>query len=302
MKRILFFVLALFVVLPCFARQNLDETLVQVSKDIAARCEKREVIAILDFAADAEEMSAYISSQLTAMIFEHSTLQVVTRQHMDKVEKELDFHISGAVSDSTALSICERLGAHAIVFGALDELDNKYLLQVKMLSVATGSYALFKKYEVARSSRTEQLLHHAARIYKSSLGFIVEANKNSVSGISPAGGISFDYSLTRKFSLGVKAIVSYDSFEKDNTIYAIEPLGFLRWYVVSPTGEPSAGVFVECQGGAELLLVNSDFKTAVSAGLALGFRIPLGNFYVEPILRGGYPYMFGAGLGAGFRF
>lgn len=69
MKRILFFVLALFVVLPCFARQNLDETLVQVSKDIAARCEKREVIAILDFAADAEEMSAYISSQLTAMIF-----------------------------------------------------------------------------------------------------------------------------------------------------------------------------------------------------------------------------------------
>ena len=49
-----------------------------------------------------------------------------------------------------------------------------------MLSVETGAYALFKKYEVARSLKTEQLLHHAATIYKSSIGFIFEGNKNSL--------------------------------------------------------------------------------------------------------------------------
>ena len=173
---------------------------------------------------------------------------------------------------------------------------------MKMLDVETGSYALFKKYEVARSSKTEQLLHHAATIYKSSLGFIVEANKNSLSHVSPAAGISFDYSVARRFSLGVKALVSYDALEKDNTIYAIEPFAFARWYVVSPTGEPSAGLFVEDDVGPELLLINSDIKTVVSAGVALVFRIPLANFYFEPVLRGGYPYMFGAGLGVGFRF
>ena len=171
-----------------------------------------------------------------------------------------------------------------------------------MLDVETGSYALFKKYEVSRSSKTEQLLHHAATIYKSSLGFIVEANKNSLSHIACALGISFDYSVTRRFSLGVKAEVSYDAFESDNTIYVIESLAFARWYVVSPTGEPSAGLFVEGQGGAELLLVNSDLKFAPSAGVALGFRIADGNFYFEPMLRGGYPYLFGAGIGAEFRF
>ena len=118
-----------------------------------------------------------------------------------------------------------------------------------MLDVESGSYALFKKYEISRSSKTEQLLHHAATIYKSSLGFIAEANKNSVSGIAPAAGISFDYSLTRRFSLGVKALVSYDSFEDENSVYTIEQLGFARWYAVSPTGEPCAGLFVEAQGG-----------------------------------------------------
>ncbi|MBQ8014511.1 MAG: hypothetical protein IJ257_09020 [Treponema sp.] len=285
-----------------FAKQNIDDTISAVSKDIADRCDKREIIAILDFRSDSAEMSEYLSSQLTSMIFENSTLQVVTRQHMDKVERELKFMNSGLVSDSTALSIGERLGAKKITFGSLDELDNKYTLEVKMLDVETGSYALFKKYEISRSSKTEQLLHHAATIYKSSLGFIAEANKNSISHVSPAAGISFDYSLIRRLSLGVKALVSFDALEKDNTIYTIEPLGFLRWYVTSPTGEPSAGLFVEGQGGAEVVLVNDEIKTAVSSGLSLGFRITAGNFYFEPALRGGYPYLFGAGLGAGFRF
>lgn len=84
-------VLTACIVLPCFAKQSLDETLSQVSKDIGARCAPREVIAILNFQSDSADMSEYIRDQLTAMIFEHSTIQVVPRQHMDKVENELDF-------------------------------------------------------------------------------------------------------------------------------------------------------------------------------------------------------------------
>lgn len=287
---------------PIFAKEKLDVSLQRVSSDVSVRVSSKTILCVLDFASKSKEMGEYIRDSLISSFAENPNIRIVTRQNMDKINKELDYQYSGYVSDETALSLCKRLGAQEIVFGQIDELDNGYILHVKMLDVETGSYALFKKYEVARSSKTEQLLHHAATIYKSSLGLIVEANKNSVAGVAPAGGISFDYSVTRRFSLGVKALVSYDAFEKDNTIYAIEPLGFLRWYVVSPSGEPSAGLFVEGQGGAELLLVNSGFKTAGSAGMALGFRIPAGNFYFEPVIRGGYPYMFGAGVSAGFRF
>ena len=284
------------------AKEKLDGVLQRVSEDISRRVSAKTILCVMDFDSKSKEMGEYIRDSLISSFSENPNIRIVTRQNMDKVNNELDYQYSGYVSDESALSLCQRLGAQEIVFGQMDELDNGYTMHVKMLDVETGSYALFKKYEVARSSKTEQLLHHAATIYKSSLGFIAEANKNSVSGVSPAGGISFDYSLTRKFSLGGKALVSYDAFEKDNTIYAIEPLGFVRWYVVSPSGEPSAGLFVEGQGGMELLLVNSDFKTSLSAGFSLGFRIPSGNFYFEPYIRGGYPYMFGAGIGAGFRF
>ena len=302
MKKIFFAAFFAFECFALFAKQNLDDVLSSVSKDIADRCDKREIIAILDFKAQSKDMSEYINSQLTAMIFENSTLQVVTRQHMDMIEKELRFQSSGVVSDSTALSIGERLGAHAIVFGSLDELENSYTLQVKMLNVSSGSYALFKKYQFSRSAKSEQLLKHSARIYKSSLGLVFEANKNSLSNVSPAMGISFDYGLFRRLSLGVKSLVSWDAFEKYNSVFVIEPLAFVRWYVVSPSGEPSSGLFAEGQGGVELIFVNDGLEISASAGGAIGFRFPIGSFYVEPYLRGGYPYIFGAGVGGGFRF
>ncbi len=299
------FVFFMFLNVFCFAAQkknSIDETLDFVSKEIVSRCSKNEIVAVLNFLTETNEMDEYIQNGLTASIFENSTLQVVTRQNMDKVEKELKFQNSGLVSDNTALSIGERLGAHKIIFGSLEELDNKYILQIKMLNVEKGAYVLFKKYEISRSSKTEQLLHHAATIYKSSLGFIFEGNKNSILGIAPAAGFSFDYSIFRRFSVGLKVLVSYDFFEKNNSIYSVEPLGFMRWYAVSPTGEPSAGLFVEAQGGVELIFVNSDLKNSLDIGGAVGFRIVSGNFYVEPILRGGYPYIFGLGINAGFRF
>lgn len=301
-KIILLLIFMLSVLFPLCAKEKLDAVLQKAASDVSLRVSAKTILCVLDFDSESKEMGVYIHDSLISSFAENPNIRIVTRQNMDKVNEELDYQYSGYVSDETALSLCKRLGAQEILFGQFDELDNGYILQVKMLDVETGSYALFKKYEVARSSMTEQLLHHAAKIFKSSLGLIVEANKNSLSSVAPAAGLSFDYSVTRKFSVGVKALVSYDAFEKSNTIYAIEPLVFARWYAVSPTGEPSAGLFIEGQCGAEMLLVNSDFKATVSGGVALGFRITFGYFYFEPVLRGGYPYMFGAGLGAGVRF
>ncbi|WP_296332765.1 hypothetical protein [uncultured Treponema sp.] len=302
MKRRFSFFIFMILCASCFAKQEIDETLLTVGSDVVARCEDKEILAVLSFESETTDMSDYLATQLTALIMENSTLRVVTRQYMDKINEELDYQYSGYVSDATALSLCERLGAQKIIFGQIDELDNAYVLQVKMLDVESGAYALFKKYEIFRSAKTEQLFHHASKIYKSSFGLIFEANKNSISHISPAVGLSFDYNVTRKFSLGIKTIVSYDFLNDDNTIFAFEPLAVFRWYAVSPSGEPSAGLFLEGQGGADMLLVNSELKPVPSAGLAAGYRIAGRKYYFEPTVRGGYPYLFGIGFASGFRF
>lgn len=301
-KKLIFSTLIILITTYCFAKSDLDSTIKETSADIQKRLNRNAILCILDFSSSSKSMSEYIQAELITDIINNASIRIVTRAHLDKINKELNYQTSGYVSEETALSICRQLGANEIVFGQLEELDNKYMLQVRMLEVETASYLLFKSYEITRSAKTEQLLHHAATIYKSSIGIIAEGNKNSLSGIAAAGGISFDYSVLRRLSLGAKVIVSYDFLEKDNSIFTLEPLGTIRWYVVSPSGEPSAGLFAEGECGPELIFVNSELQTIINGGFSLGFRFTAGSFYFEPYLRGGYPYLFGTGINFGFRF
>lgn len=221
---------------------------------------------------------------------------------MDKIDDELKYQMSGYVSDETALSICRRLGAQAIAFGQLQELDNKYNLQVKMLDVETGSYILFRVYTFSRSSKSEQLLGRAANYLKLSLGLLLGINKNSIDAVAPEAGLSFDYTVLRRLALGLKAMLSADVFNRENEIYTFEPLGFLKFYLTSPQGEPGTGFFIEGDFGISVIFLNDSSHVAFNCGAAIGYKHAFGFFYLEPALRLGYPYIFGAGLSAGFRF
>ena len=264
-----------------FSQEKIDSIILKVANDVSSKCNSKTILCILDFNSPSQDLSEYIQTELTSHVTENGM----------KV-----------ISDETALSICERLGANAIVFGQIKELDNKYNLQVRLLDVETASYILFKTYVFSRSSKSEQLLGRAANYYKMSIGIFAEVNKNSISYIAPAAGIYFDYSFFRKISLGGKLIASYDAFEKENTVYSLEPLAVLRVYLVSPSGEPSTGFYIEGTGGADIIFSNENVHTVFDAGAGFGFRKEFDSFYIEPMARFGYPYIFAVGFGTGLRF
>lgn len=302
-KKIFFVIFKLFFLISfVFPKENLDSTIKTIGTDILKPVKDGSIICILDFSSPSEEMSSYIQEELTSKTTESGKAKIVTRAHMDKVNQELNFQLSGFVSDETALSICQRLGAQAIVFGQLKELDNKYNLLVKMIEVESAAYLLFRTYEFERSSKSEQLLGRAAIYNKAAIGVTAEANKNSLEKIAFSGGISFDYAILRKLSIGVRVNVGSDVFEKENSIFTIEPVGIIRFFAVSPSGEPVTGLFVEGQMGATVLSVNSRTQSCFNCGVSLGFRQSFSNLYIEPFVRGGYPYIFGAGINIGFRF
>ena len=286
-----------------FARQDIDAALSTASTDIAEHCNAKTILVIDDFDSHSQDLTLYIREQLADLIFaEDGLIQIVTREHMGKVEKELSFQNSLKVDEKTILSVAARLGANAVVFGTFGELNNAYNMRIRMLDVKTGAYIFRKSYEITRSAKTEQLLGRAAVWKKAALGITAEVNKNSLESVSPAIGISFDYGLTRKISAGIKVFASYDLNEKDNDLIVIEPVATLRFYLVSPTGEPTSGLFLEGLGGASILLVNSGATAVGNIGGGIGYRFSLGSFYVEPAFRAGYPYLFGIGVNAGIRF
>lgn len=288
-----------------FAEKTLDNALRLAGADIARMCGVKDILVIDDFASPSAKMTEYIREQLGDLIYAQDGLvRIVTRDKLSQqmTERERRFQNSGVVDESTILSVAKRLGARNVVFGAFEELKSGYMLRVRMLAVESDAYIFRKTYEFPRSAKTEQFLGRADIYYRASAGAGVEVSKNSLEFIAPAASASFDYALARKIVLGARIVMSYDVHEKDNSLFSMETLASARFYLVSPSGEPVTGLFVEALIGASILFVNSEATGCLNFGGASGFRKTFGSIYLEPALRFGYPYMFGASLSAGLRF
>jgi len=121
----------------------------------------------------------------------------------------------------------------------------------------------------------------------------------SVSNAAYGGSLSIAYG--NKASIGLKAAWFIDGNMEVNTL---ELNLIFRWYFLRPI----SGLFIQFNGGPAIFLQSESFTIpsrlgAVSAGLSLGWRFLLGRYwFIEPSIRGGYPFLAGAGLSGGLRF
>ena len=120
------------------------------------------------------------------------------------------------------------------------------------------------------------------------------------SGMAYGGSVAFGYS--RGATVGLKASYLIDI----DGLSTLELNILFRLYFIKSMR--NAGPFIQLMGGpvfcieeGDSLIIPADFGT-ISAGLCLGWRIPLGErWFIEPSVRGGHPYLVGAGLFAGLR-
>ncbi|MBR4322708.1 hypothetical protein [Treponema sp.] len=262
---------------------------------------QNSIIVILDFSADDAKIGSYIRDTLSSEVMEAGKIRLVTRNHIDLIFKELDYQYSGYVSDETALSLCQQLGAQALVFGDFSPFGKEYRLQVKMLDVETGSYIIFKNYTISQSAKISKISGRELNYYKTSFGLTCEGNYYSLKGFAPCVGFVFDYSILKRLSVGVKANYT-NEVSSVLSIFTIEPLITLRYYLVSSSGEDGTGVFAEGQAGCALINVEDNLRVSLTTSAQLGYRFSLKRFYVEPYIRAGYPLIFGAGASFGVRF
>jgi hypothetical protein len=125
---------------------------------------------------------------------------------------------------------------------------------------------------------------------------------------------SIEYRLNRYFSLDFHAAAAAPvSRLRDigtyNAFLGFETLEFLRWYPFSPNEMDTPKSFeIFAAAGLGLITTNNTMDVHNSRGsleLAgkLGARFRIGKyFYIEPYIRGGYPFMVGGRFIAGFRF
>jgi hypothetical protein len=117
---------------------------------------------------------------------------------------------------------------------------------------------------------------------------------NTVFDASASSWFSASLGLGRYFSAGLKA--GYSS--NFSAIDTLEMAALGRWYFLS---REKSRLFVHLELGADLILYEEKIYPAFLGGLGAGWRFHLGRWYLEPALRLGYPYIWGGGLGFGYR-
>ena len=119
-------------------------------------------------------------------------------------------------------------------------------------------------------------------------------------GAAYGGGIMIGYG--NGAALGLK--ISY--YVVPQTINILEFSLLARFYLFGAAAY--SGPFLQFIGGA--VLVNREgelnipsFTGSISAGLCFGWRFLFADrWYIEPAVRGGYPYIIGGSLSTGVRF
>jgi hypothetical protein len=121
-----------------------------------------------------------------------------------------------------------------------------------------------------------------------------EINGNSHTGMASCVFFSFGLDVSSDFSIGTKASYHHDM----NLVTTLEPRLLFRYTLSTDTIRP----FVQAETGAVIVSIDSDTYYMFSAGLTTGCRIAMTNrFYLEPALRIGYPFLWGAGVTIGLQ-
>jgi hypothetical protein len=137
-----------------------------------------------------------------------------------------------------------------------------------------------------------------ARENKMSIGMGAEWNMASRHNFAGGATVNFIHDLPGSSALGLSFRGSWNF----NAIYVLEPAFLIRHYFSQDT---NSGFFLQFDVGAFIALEEQGITPMIMSGLGAGFRLPLGkskSFYIEPCGRLGYPFAFGLGAMAGFRF
>jgi hypothetical protein len=131
------------------------------------------------------------------------------------------------------------------------------------------------------------------------IGIGLETNMNTRDGYALGRSVSLDFQIFKYIVNGVTLTIS-DDF---GIFTVIEPEVFGRWYF-KDFGFKGGGFFIQADLGVSLVIEASETKPHILGGLTAGFRYPFlgGDYYVEPFIKSGYPFIWGAGARVGCRF
>jgi curli biogenesis system outer membrane secretion channel CsgG len=109
---------------------SLDKAIEDAASWLTPRLPDGAKIAIVAFDADTAALSDYVFAELWTRFEEAGSFVMVDRRNLERVYAELNYQMSGEVSDDSARSIGQQYGADVIVYGSMVRMGDEYRMTV----------------------------------------------------------------------------------------------------------------------------------------------------------------------------
>ena len=136
---------------------SLQEAIEKSAIDIANGLPPESRVALVAFESANDKLSEYIMEELSAELLKQK-IEIADRQNLQHVQQELNFHMSGYVSDESAQSIGRFLGATAVITGQLIDLGNVFRIRVSVIYIEEGRRGALVRHDVRNDQTMQNLI------------------------------------------------------------------------------------------------------------------------------------------------
>ncbi|MDR1058553.1 MAG: hypothetical protein LBL43_03310, partial [Treponema sp.] len=117
---------------------SLEEGIARIAEEIEAGLPEGRRIAVVNFESPSAYFSDYVLEELQGRLVNGKRLVVTERSNLELLRNELEFQMSGMVSDESAVGIGHWLGAQVIVTGSFTDLGGSYRCRFNAIDIETA--------------------------------------------------------------------------------------------------------------------------------------------------------------------
>ena len=137
---------------------NLDIAIQQASADINDTLPAGTKVALLNFSSGSDVFSDYVLEEMSIALVKGRKLTVVDRKEINLIRGEMNFQMSGEVSDESAQEIGRMLGAQSIISGSLVNMGDTHRFRTKVINVNSAAIETSSSISVTDDPQIQHLL------------------------------------------------------------------------------------------------------------------------------------------------
>ena len=139
----------------------LDEALSDIAAYYIENLPAHTGIALVNFESESTVLSDYIFEELWIHFEDSRSFVMVDRQNLELIQHEMEYQLSGNVSEESAQSIGKQFGPQTLVYGSITRLGGEYRLVVRATNVEQAVTSI-RSAAVLRDRRFAALLEEPA--------------------------------------------------------------------------------------------------------------------------------------------